>query len=298
MNQTKYGYYPGCSLLSSAVEYDRSARGVLGALGVSLEAIDDWVCCGATPAHATSHLLSVALPAISCAAAEKQGLDILTCCSACYSRLKQANEELKDDPRLMDQVNALIEEDYHGRTRVLHVAEVLAREVGLDAIRSRVTKPLKGLKVASYYGCLLARLPERLRIDKVEYPTLLDDLAAATGAEPVEWPSKTECCGAALTLARQETVVRLSGQIVQIAKECGADAIVVACPLCQANLDMYQSDAEGSLGEQLGVPVLYFTQIMGLAMGLGPRELCLEKVIVDPMPLLAEKGFVETGVYL
>jgi len=294
----KYGYYPGCSLLSTAVEYDRSARAVLGALGVGLEEIDDWVCCGATAAHATSHLLSVALPAISCAAAEKQGLDVLTCCSACYSRLKQANEELKDDPRLMDQVNAVIEEDYHGRPRVLHVAEVLAREVGLDAIRDRVTTPLKGLKVACYYGCLIARLPEALRIDNVEYPTLVDDLMAAVGAEPVDWPCKTECCGAALTLALQDTVVRLSGQIVQVAKECGADIIAVVCPLCQANLDMYQSDAESRLGEQLGLPVLYFTQIMGLAMGLSPEQLCFEKVIVDPMPLLAEKGFVEAGIYL
>ena len=294
----KYGYYPGCSLLSTAVEYDRSARAVLGALGVGLEEIDDWVCCGATAAHATSHLLSVALPAISCAAAEKRGLDVLTCCSACYSRLKQANEELKDDPRLMDQVNAVIEEDYHGRPRVLHLAEVLAREVGLDAIRDRVTTPLKGLKVASYYGCLIARLPEALRIDRVEYPTLVDDLMAAVGAEPVDWPCKTECCGAALTLALQDTVVRLSGQIVQVAKECGADIIAVVCPLCQANLDMYQSDAESRLGEQLGLPVLYFTQIMGLAMGLSPEQLCFEKVIVDPMPLLAEKGFVEAGIYL
>ncbi|HPD16127.1 MAG TPA: CoB--CoM heterodisulfide reductase iron-sulfur subunit B family protein [Planctomycetota bacterium] len=294
----KYGYFPGCSLLSGAAEYDRSARGVLAALGVAVEEIEDWVCCGATPAHATNHLLSVALPAISCAAAEKQGLDILTCCSACYSRLKQANAELQADPALLAKVNGIIEEDYKGGIRVLHIAEILAREVGLDALRARVTRPLKGLKVASYYGCLLARLPEELRIDKIEYPTLLDDLMAATGAEPVDWPCKTECCGAALTLAMQDTVVRLSGGILQAARDAGADALVVACPLCQANLDLFQSNAEAQFGEAFGLPVLYFTQMLGLALGLEAGDLCLDKVIVDPMPLLAEKGLVETAVYL
>jgi len=294
----KYSYYPGCSLLGSAVEYDRSARALLAALGVELQEVDDWVCCGATAAHATSHLLALALPAISCAAAEKQGLDILTCCSACYSRLKQATHELRRDPDLRAQVNEIIEEDYQATPRVLHLAEALAREIGLDAIRAKVARPLAGLKVACYYGCLLARLPEELRIDKVEYPTLMDDLMSAVGAEPVDWPCKTECCGAALTLARQDMVVRLSGQLLQIAKECGADVVAVACPLCQANLDMYQSDAEGQLGEQFGLPVLYFTQLMGLAMGLTPEQLCLEKVIVDPTPLLVEKGFLEAGVYL
>jgi len=294
----KYGYYPGCSLLSSAVEYDRSARAVLGALDVELEPIDDWVCCGATPAHATSHLLSLALPAISIAAAAKEKLDVLTCCSACYSRLKQANHALKNDAPLLEQVNEIIEEDYKGDSRVLHIAETLARDIGLDAIKEKVVRPLEGLKVACYYGCLLARLPEELQIDKIEYPTLLDDLMEAVGAESVDWPYKTECCGAALTLARQDMVVRLSGEILQIAKECGADVIVVVCPLCQANLDMYQSDAEGELSEQFGLPVLYFTQLMGLAMGLSPEDLCLDKAIVDPLPMLVDKGFATTGVYL
>lgn len=294
----KYGYFPGCSLLSTAVEYDRSARAVLRELGVECEEIDDWVCCGATPAHATSHLLSLALPAISCAAAEKQNLDVLTCCSACYSRLKQANHDLKGDPELLAQVNEIIEEDFHAEGRVVHITEVLAREVGMDAIRARVSRPLEGLKVACYYGCLIARLPTELRIDKVEFPTLLDDLMTAVGAEPVDWPCKTECCGAALTLARQDIVVRLSGEILQIAKENGADVLAVVCPLCQANLDMYQSDAEAQLGEQLGLPVLYFTQLMGLAMGLDTEELGLEKAIVDPLPLLVEKGLMTTGVYL
>ena len=294
----KYGYFPGCSLLSSAAEYDRSARGVLGALGTELEEVEDWVCCGATPAHATSHLLSLSLPAISCAAAETAGLDVLTCCSACYSRLKQANSEMKDDPELLDQVNEIIEEDYQADVGVFHLSEVLARTIGLDAIRDRVEKPLEDLKVACYYGCLIARMPEELRIDDVEYPTLLDDLMESVGAEPVEWACKTECCGAALTLPRQDMVVRMSGEVIQAAHDAGADLLAVACPLCQANLDMYQSDAETQLDEQLGMPVLYFTQLMALAMGLPAEQLCLEKVIVDPRPVLVEKGLLEAGIYL
>ena len=294
----KYGYYPGCSLLSSAVEYDRSARAVLGAVGVELEEIEDWVCCGATAAHATSPLLSAALPAISCASAEKQGLDVLTCCAACYSRLKSVNQEVKDEPELQKQISEIIEEPYEGNVRVLHITEVLGREIPAEAIKAAVKKPLEGLKVACYYGCLMARMPDALCVDKAEYPVLMDDLIRAVGGEPLDWPYKTECCGAALTLARQKTVIRLSGEIVQIAKENGADVLAVACPLCQANLDMYQSEAEKLLGEQLSVPVLYFTQLMGLAMGLSSEELCLDKVIVDPLPLLSEKGFISGGVYL
>ena len=294
----KYGYYPGCSLEGSAVEYDRSAQAVLGAVGVELEEIEDWVCCGATAAHATSPLLSAALPAISCASAEKQGLDVLTCCAACYSRLKSVNREVKDDPELQKQISEIIEEPYQGNVRVLHITEVLGREIPTETIKAAVKKPLEGLKVACYYGCLMARMPDALCVDKAEYPVLMDDLISAVGGEPFDWPYKTECCGAALTLARQKTVIRLSGEIVQIAKENGADVLAVACPLCQANLDMYQSEAEKLLGEQLSVPVLYFTQLMGLAMGLPAEDLCLDKVIVDPLPLLAEKGFISGGVYL
>jgi len=294
----KYGYYPGCSLLGSAVEYARSAEAVLLTVGVELQEIDDWVCCGATAAHATSHLLSIALPAMSCAAAEKQGLDILTCCAACYSRLKSANKEVTEDPHLRAQIKEIIEEDYQGTARVLHVSEVLGRKVGLKTLRAHVRKPLHGLKVACYYGCLMARMPEVLRIDHAEYPVLLDELMEAMGAEVVDWPYKTECCGAALTLAKKSTVVRLSGQVLQIAKDCGAEVLAVACPLCQANLDMYQSDAEKLLGRQLGLPVLYFTQLMALAMGLGPEATCLEKVIVEPFSLLTEKGLAAGQAHL
>jgi len=294
----KYAYYPGCSSEGSGAEYARASEAVLEALGVELEEIDDWVCCGATPAHATSHLLSIALPAISCASAEKQSMDILTCCACCHSRLKQVNQQVKDDPELRAKISEIIEEDYHGSLNVLHITEVLKSEVGLEAIKEHVRKPLKGLKTACYYGCLMARMPEALRSDKSEYPMLLDDLMGAVGAEPLDWPYKTECCGAALTLVRTKTVIRLCADILQMAKQNGADVLVVACPLCQANLDLYQAEAEKLLGERFSIPIIYFVQLMGLAMDLDPKRIGLDKLIVDPLPILAKKGFIDGAVYL
>lgn len=295
----KYCYYPGCSLESTAIEYARSTEALLEKLGVEFEEVEDWVCCGATAAHATSKLLALALPAISCAAAEKQGMDILTLCAACFNRLKTVNAELRPDEELRNTVNEIIEEkDYKAGIRVLHLTEMLIKDVGIDKIKSHVTTPLTGLKVACYYGCLIARLPKELQIDNEEYPVMLDNLLRAVGAEPVDWAHKTECCGAALTLSLQSTVIRLSGKIVEAAKEAGADVLAVVCPLCQTNLDMYQSNVEGRTGKQLGVPVLFFTQLMALAMGLKAEEILLEKAIVDPLPVLAEKGLIEGAVYL
>jgi heterodisulfide reductase subunit B len=294
----KYAYYPGCSSEGSGAEYARASEAVLEALGVELEEIDDWVCCGASPAHATSHLLSIALPAISCAAAEKQSLDIMTCCACCHSRLKQVNQQLKDDPELREKIGGIIEEEVQGSLNVLHITEVLARAVGLDAIKERVRKPLKGLKVACYYGCLMSRMPEALLSDKSEYPMLLDNLMEALGAEALDWPYKTECCGAALTLTQTKTVIRLSADVLHMAKESGADVLTVACPLCQANLDMFQGEAEKLLGERFSIPVIYFVQLMGLAMDLDPKRICLDRLIVDPLPILSQKGFIDGAVYL
>ena len=288
----RYAYYPGCSLLGSGAEYAKSGEGVLDAIGVELEQVDDWVCCGATAAHATSHLLALALPAITCAAAEKQGLDIITCCAACFSRLKETSRELREEPELLAKINEIIEEEFQVKPKILHITEVLRNDVGMEAIANRVTMPLAGLKVACYYGCLMARMPQELRVDAAEYPMLMDDLMSAIGAEPLDWPYKTECCGAALTLSRQKTVHRLCSEVLKIAKENGADVLAVACPLCQANLDMYQTEAEKITGEQLSIPVLYFTQLMGLAMELNEEQLCLDRLIVDPMPLLVAKGFI------
>jgi len=294
----KYAYFPGCSLESSAAEYARSAEAVAARLGIELEEVDDWVCCGATPAHVSSHLLSVALPVVTCAAAEKQGLDIVACCAACYNRLKIANSEVREDPHLLEEVNRVAEENYRGEVKVFHLLELLAKEVGPDAIAEHVQKPLTDLRVACYYGCLMTRLPEELRVDSVEYPSMMDDVIGACGATPVDWPYKTECCGAALTLAKQDTVYRLVGDILEMAQGNRADIIAVACPLCQANLDMYQPEAQKLVGKTFEIPVLYFTQLVGLALGVSRGELGLDKAIVDPLPVFAERDLVEERVLL
>ena len=254
--------------------------------------------CGATPAHVKSRLLSIALPIISCASAEKMGLDILTCCAACDNRLKTANHELSEDAALRAQVNELIEEEYRGTVKVYHLLEVLSEQVGTTEIAEQVVRPLSGLKVAPYYGCLIARLPEVLRVDAVENPTMLDRLFEAAGAEIIEWPYKTECCGASMTLASTQTVIRLSGEILRAAKHADCDCIVVVCPLCQANLDMFQGEASARLGEPLNVPVLYFTQLLGLAADVEPERLGLNRLIVNPAPVLAKIGVDNVGVSL
>ena len=293
MAQLKYAFYPGCSLESTALEFALSTKAVCRALDVDICELDDWVCCGASAAHIRSELLGMALPMINLAAAEQQKRDVMTCCSACHSRMKSTAHELKEDPELLAKLNGMAEENYQAETQVFNILEVLAREVGLETIQAKMTRPLTGLKVACYYGCLLTRLPKELRTDSAEHPVMMDELMAATGAEPVDWPCKTECCGASLTLAGRPTVFRLIRDILQIAQENGADCIAVGCPLCQANLDMYQSDAQSKYGDVPAMPVFYFTQLTGLALGLTVEELGMDRLLVDPFRLLEEKGLVE-----
>lgn len=286
-----YALYPGCSLEGTALEFLMSTKAVCRKLDIELHEIDDWVCCGASPAHIRSELLGLALPAINLAEAERQGRDVLTCCSACHSRLKSAAHELKEDPEMLAKINDLSEEpDFKAETEVVNILELLAQDVGTDAIKEKVTKPLKGLKVACYYGCLLTRLPKELRTDSAEHPTMMDDLLEAAGAEIVDWGHKTECCGASLTLASRPTVFRLIRDLLQIAAENGADCIAVGCPLCQANLDMYQSDAQSKYGDVPSMPIFYFTQLLGLAMGAENKRLGFDKLIVRPHDLLESKG--------
>jgi heterodisulfide reductase subunit B len=288
----KYAYFPGCSLHSSAEEYNRSAKAVSEALGIELREVPDWICCGATPAHITNHLLSLALPLSNCTWAEREGLDLVACCAACFHRLKMANLEVEEDSALLSTVNEVIGENYQGKVKVLHFLEVLSREVGLKTIRKRVKRPLKGLKVVSYYGCLLTRLPQAVRIDSAENPMIMDELITALGAEAIDWPYKTECCGASLAVIQKKTVIRLAHDILRIARDRGAECVAVACPLCQSNLDLCQKGVERKYRTKLNLPVFYFTQLVGLALGLDKEKLGLEKLIVDPTKLLEGKGLI------
>ncbi len=286
----KYAYYPGCSLHSTAKEYDISTKAVCEALGIELEEIPDWVCCGASSAHMTSELLSLALPVSDLVIAKDMGLDTLVCCAACYSRLRVANAQMASDDGHRAQVIEIVGTDYSGESQVRHLLDVLVHEYGLDALREKVTRELSDLRVVAYYGCLLSRPPEIVAFDDPENPTAMDELAAALGAKALDWPYKTVCCGQSLSLTRTDVVLKLCRDILQSASNRGADCIVVACPLCHSNLDMRQVQINKRYQTQFNVPILYFTQLVGLALGLEPKDLGLNKHITSPSKLLAAKG--------
>jgi heterodisulfide reductase subunit B len=286
-----YYFYPGCSLESTAKDYQTSTLAVAGALGLEMPVLPNWTCCGSTAAHQSDRLLALALPARNLASAS--GRTLAVCCAACYSRLKLANHEIAHDGDSRRRVADALGADYDGSTPVKHLLEIMRDDLGLEKIAGRVSRPLVGLRVAAYYGCLLVRPPAVMHFDDAENPMLLDQVAAAAGAEPVEWPYKTECCGASYSITKVEVVRRLSRQILAMARDAGADCLVTACPLCQINLDMRQGDIEKESGEKFGLPVFYFTQLLGLALGLPPERLGLRSLVVDPLPLLRKKGILQ-----
>lgn len=283
----KYSFFPGCSLESTASDFQASALAVAKALGVRLEEIPGWTCCGSSPAHATDPLLAASLPARNLAIAEDAGQDVVVCCAACYGRLASANLAIREDKSLRAEVAKTIGREYEGKVKVRHLLQVLLEDIGPKEVKDAVTRSLGGMRVACYYGCLLTRPSELSIADDQEDPQLMEILLEAAGAEPIEWPYKTECCGASFSITRTDTVKRLSGEILRMAKESGADCIAVACPLCQTNLDLRQSDIEKATGEQFGLPVFYFTQLLGHAFGLSDDELGIEKLMTDPSRVLA-----------
>lgn len=285
----KYAYFPGCSLHSTAKEYDLSTKEISKALGIELIEIPDWVCCGATPAHITMHLLSLALPVKNLLQAKKMdSFEVVTCCAACFNRLKTANKFMQNDPEHRVKVEEILGEKYKGEVKVRHFLDVLANVFGLKNLSERVTKKLTGLKVACYYGCLLTRPPEVTELDDLEEPHLIDDLMRVIGVEPIQWPYKTECCGASFSLTKTDIVLKLSSDILQMAFDEGARAMVVACPLCQSNLDLRQKAINKTYKKDFNLPIFYFTQLVGLSLGIEPDKLGLNKHIVNPMPLLKE----------
>lgn len=270
----KYAYYPGCSLKSTAKEFDESARAVCQQLDVQLEEIDGWVCCGASSGHSLDRWVSLALPARNMAIAEKSGLDVAVCCAACFLRLMHTRHEVQADEKVRANVEKLIGMPYQAKQRVRHLLDIIGNEVGMEALQAKVKRPLSGLKVASYYGCYLVRPPKVTHLDDPENPVLMDNIIKALGAEPVDWPGKVDCCGGSLSLTTRKVVTRLVGDIGESARAAGADVIATACPLCQANLDSRQASN--------GLPVLYFTELIGLALGLPGVGKWLGKHLIDP----------------
>ena len=274
------GYYPGCALHGSSDDYEQSLRACFSALGVAIEELDDWICCGATAAHCLNPKLSIALPARNLALASQRGFaELLAPCSMCSMQLLKAQRLMARDAALAEEITRIVEGTPNG-TRVLNLVQAFEL-VGLDTIKAAVKNPLKDLEVACYYGCLLTRPPEIVAFDDCEQPELMERIVAALGAKTVAWNYQTECCGAGMTLASEETVLELSHKILVDAARHGANALVVACPMCHVNLDMKQSAIEERYGTKLGMPIYYLSDIVGLALGLTPEQLAVNRHFVE-----------------
>ena len=283
-------YYPGCSLHGTEPEYDESLRAVVEALGIAIAEIPDWNCCGASSAHTTDHLLGVALPARNLALAEAAGFDrVLAPCAACYNRLAAAQLAVAEDAGLAEQMPDILGRPFANSVEVLSILGLLRDVKTTIAERASATRaapnPLVGVKLAAYYGCLLVRPAEVCGYDDPEQPASMDEVISACGADAVDWNMKVECCGGAFSVSRTSSVVRLGRAIIHDARAHGAEAIVVACPLCHSNLDLRQK-AMALRGEE-PLPILFVTQVVGLAVGLTPESLGLERHFVDTEPLIA-----------
>jgi len=284
----KYAYYPGCSLSSTGIEYDMSTREIAKVLGIELWEIPEWNCCGASSAHLTDHLLALALPARNLAIAEEAGLDVAIPCAACYARCKATEVAVTESEEMKKTIQEVIERKYEGKSKARALLEIIGENVQRDTIKERVHFLLVGLKAACYYGCLLVR-PASTAFDDPEDPQAMDKLLRVFGAETVDWSHKTECCGASHeTSAKPEIGLTIMQKIFVAAKNAGANCLVTACPLCMNNLDMRQSEVEKYFSTKHNMPVFYFTELVGLALGIEPAKLGLNKHFVDAMPLVQE----------
>ncbi len=286
------GYYPGCSLESTAKDFDLSIRAIFEEMEVSLKEIPDWNCCGASPAHSLNEELAIALPYRNLVKAEEAGLNkIVSPCPACYSHLKHIHDEVSKDAHLADRLQTMVGKRYGGKTESKHLLDFIKEDIGLQQLKSRMKTSLNGLRVASYYGCL-TRL-SGVHLDDVENPVIIDEIMDALGGEPLDWSHKTECCGASLSVTRTEIALRLGRSILEAAREKGAECIVVICPLCQSNLDARQGDIFKKYGTSYDIPVLYMSQLIGLTQGLGFSRLGMDRLIINPIALLSKRGIIE-----
>jgi len=287
-NTKSYSYYPGCSTRSANRAYDISTRSVAETLGIELEELDDWNCCGATAYVAIHEKRSFVLSARNLALAEKTGKDLVAICNGCYLALRKASKYISDDPKLRgDVTKALAAGDmsYEGTVGVKHFLDVVVNDVGEQAVRQCVTRPMEGLKVAAYYGCQIGR--PFGEIDDPEDPRMMDDLIGWLGGEAVRFPLKAKCCGGLMMTTQEDIGRKLTGKILKNARDGGADCIITACPLCQMNLEGYQKTVGEAMGMDCSIPVLYFTQLMGVAFGIKPRKLALKDSLTPVEALFA-----------
>jgi heterodisulfide reductase subunit B len=282
-----YTYYPGCSSEATAIPLGLSVLPVAKKLDMELVELEDWNCCGSTPYWSVNKLEAACMAARNLALAEKRGFDLVTPCSNCFVSLHSANVYLKELPLFREQVDkalAAAKLKYGGGVRVRHLAEVLYTDITPEVIGAKVTKPLKGLKVASYYGCQLVR-PDGF--DDPESPHSLDEIVTSLGADAVAWEMKARCCGSSLAMSEPEVALELINKLLRNAQENGAQCLITPCPLCQFNLDAYQSVVNSQFKAKYNLPVLFVTQLIGVALGIPADELALSRNIVSPMRVLS-----------
>lgn len=288
---TSIPYYPGCTLNTVAKDFDLSAREAFRLLGVDLAELSKWNCCGSSFPLTPNNVIGLTGPANVLIQSQKEGGTVSTLCSFCYSSLKRTNLAVKEskDRRLV--VNEFLGTNYNGEVKVVHLLEVLRDQLGYGELKKRVKRDLKKLKVAAYYGCTLLR-PRSVAIDDSENPRIFEDFLEAVGCVPVDFPNKGECCGAHLAMSREDIVVKLSGHVIDSALSFGAELITTTCPLCFYNLERSQKHRLEVSGNATTLPMLYFTQLLGLALGIAEDELHLPNNFCDPRPALAARGVI------
>ncbi len=286
----KYGYYPGCSLEGISVEYDHSMRSLLARLDIAIEDLPDWVCCGTLAAPSISRLLGLATPMWNVAQAKKAGFEqLIAPCSACVYHFKNAARQVEENAATRADVEAVLEMSLIDLPRTVHPLEVLTNDELESRIKNLIERDLSDLKVVCYYGCHISRPAEVMQFDDPEDPQSMDRLLQWVGVQTLDWSCKVDCCGAHFSLIKPDVVINLGARLFEAALKVGADAIVVACPMCHANLDTRQDQIAELLNRSLEMPVLYFSQVLGYALGLDPKALYLKNHIVDPLPLLSKK---------
>jgi heterodisulfide reductase subunit B len=282
----KVSYYPGCSLHSTGLEYGNSTVEVCETLGIELNELNDWNCCGASSAHCTDEVLAIELATRNLVMAEEAGLDLVIPCAACFQRFKVAEKHVREGKE------PVVDTPYQGKVPIKHLLDFLIEEENLSVIKKKIAKPLKGLKAVCYYGCLITRPPKVTDAKSYENPQQMDELLTLLGVDVHPWSYKTDCCGGSLMLAREDIVAELTGRLIQKAEEAGAECIVTACPLCQANLDTKQAFISKNMGREVRFPAFYFTELLGLAFGSEQVGQSLKKHVIDPCELLKSKGLL------
>ena len=282
----KYAYFPGCSLEKMASSYHKSALETTKSFDIELQELDDWNCCGATTYFHVDNILAYTLVARNLALAEKEGLDLVAPCSACYKNAYFTNATFKKDPDLAEHINFALEEDdlqFNAEIDVFHLIDIFANEVGPEKLKEKITNPLEGLKIAPYYGCQIVR--PRKNGEEVENPQYFEEMISAMGADPVDFPERLRCCGGSLIMTSRVAALDMVRILLQSAERNGADVIATACPLCQVNLECYQNAVNEEFGTSFHLPVLYFTQLLGLALGIPAKKLGFGVELVSAKPI-------------